>query len=104
MPDLASWNPTRQTREDFEANARAGFDLVLKNYCETIESQAAGTGLKRTPKKRSREHFYWLARFQVRGDKPAQIWRFHPVQHRGSQRAVEKAIKELAKFIGLTLR
>ncbi len=102
--DLGRWDPSRESRDGFEAKAKAWFEHALKEYCDAVEAQSIGAGLKRTPEKRSREHFAWLARFQIRGEKPADIWRFHPVRHHGSRRAVEKAIKDLAQFIGLTLR
>lgn len=103
-PDLGSWNPTRESRAEFQANAKVQFELILDQYCDAVETQAIRAGLKRTREKRSFAHFYWLARFQVHGETPAHIWRFDPARHQGSRRAVEKAIKDLARLIELTLR
>jgi hypothetical protein len=100
--DLGKWNSVEQPRKDFEVQTRNWFEFALQQYCDGVEAQAISAGLSRTPEKRSIDHFYWLARVQVKSERPADIWRYNPARSRGSRRAVEKAISDLAKFIGLT--
>lgn len=102
--DLGRWDSLEQPRKDFEVQTRKLFEFALQQYCEGVEAQAIEAGLSRTPEKRSIDHFYWLARVHVKCEKPADIWRYNAARSGGSRRAVEKAVSDLAKFIGLTLR
>jgi hypothetical protein len=87
------WSPITQEWADFEEAALK----ELERYRIKVERWAREQRLKRAPEKRARRdgdaglHFEWLARWQVQG------W-----PHLSS--AVEKAVKETAALIGLTLR
>jgi hypothetical protein len=97
------WDPTGERRAVYEAHARQSFDAALKNHLDAAEKEARARGLRRTPEKREAEHFAWLARVYLNGETPAQVWRSLPRGDRRSRRAVEQAIKRLAKFIGTDL-
>jgi hypothetical protein len=56
--DLGRWDPAEQLRGDFEVQTRNWFEFALRQYCDSVEDQAIGAGLGRTPEKRSIDHFY----------------------------------------------
>jgi hypothetical protein len=99
-----AWDPTMDTRTEFEKSAKDLFQKSLGAYCDLVEAAAIDQGLRKTRSKRTPEHYRWLARFQVKGESPADIWRSLPTGDSRSRRAVEKAIQEAARDIGLTLR
>lgn len=100
--ELRTWDFTDSTRETFEAQARAAFEQALHDYCDDAERKARDLNFERVPEKRNPEHFRWLARYQVKGESAGDIWRSLNGDSR-SRRAVEKAIRDTASDIGLTL-
>jgi hypothetical protein len=99
-----AWDATLSTRTEFEAAIRSAFDKALHQYWKRIETAACAQGFRRTRDKRNPEHLYWLARYQVRHESPAAIWRSLPARDNRTRRAVEKAIGDAARAIGLTRR
>jgi hypothetical protein len=108
---FGDWQFATQHRAGFEAFARQLFERRLKQYCVQVERLA--TGFQLTPEKRQPEHFAWLARAAVKGERPADIWKSlgppgvragkRTLATRGGliRRAVEKAISDTASQIGL---
>jgi hypothetical protein len=122
-PKLRPWDPTSLTRADYEAQTMSIVERQLAIYCDDVEKRARVADLTRTPERRELEHFYWLARYQVKGEGPAEIaegrdlggcWsstgssceeKAAITRDRAAKvEAVKKAITRLAKFIGLTPR
>jgi hypothetical protein len=104
--DLEGWRPEDEGRADFVHRSRAQFEPMLAQYCKKVEGLAIGAGYVLVPNRpQVEEHLAWLARHQVRHEAPAEIWKSLKAEHRNrSRRAVEKAIRETALLIGLTLR
>lgn len=94
------WDITRQSPAEFEAQVVNH----LKDYFERVEAKGRALGFVQTPDKRNRDHFVWLARFHVKGERTVDIWRSVPCGDTRGRRAFEMAIRRTAKEIGLTLR
>jgi hypothetical protein len=98
------WQPMEEPRAEFIRRALARLNAELVVYCDAIEAHATTAGYILIPdRSRSEDHFKWLVRFQVKCEKPAEIWKSYKGDKR-SRRAFEKAIQETAKLIGLTPR
>jgi len=69
------WEIEREDRRSFEARVTKQFRGALKAYGDENEQRAERAGLLRTPERRNKDHFFWLARHQVRGEKFADIAR-----------------------------
>jgi hypothetical protein len=100
----AGWDVGLSTRRAFESETRTAFETALRQYCDGMETRAQAHGFDKSREQRSLEHYRWLARFQVNGESPAAIWRSLPARDNRTRRAVEKAIRDTARRIGLTLR
>lgn len=99
------WDVLAMTRDAFEAKVRGAFQEALKEYCDRREVAARAHGLQKAPaEKRTLEHYRWLARYQVKGESFADIWRSLPQGDDRDRRAVEVAIHRTADEVGLTLR
>lgn len=112
------WEPVLGllTRAEAERVIRDSFDRYLRGHLDAMEeaTQRAQvwpedpTGnqsrpapqMRRTPEKRSPEHFEWLARYQVEGLSFSKL--AHAVYR--SRPTVTDAVKRAADFIGLPLR
>jgi hypothetical protein len=93
---LIPWQPERETKEQASARLYRAIDRHLV----AVEERVKAEGLKRTPERRSPEHFLWLAGYQVSGWSQNRIAEAVGVD--GA--AVVRAINTLAKTVGLTLR
>jgi len=87
----------------------ARYRAYMDDYIENIRGQAKALGyvVKPPPQKQKREHFAWLVRYQVAGESYATIARDYSTKsadEAAAWHAVQKAIKTLAKDIGLPLR
>jgi hypothetical protein len=76
------------------------FEKELRQYCD----QAERWRLPRSPEKRYLDDFQWLTLYQIRGQSAAEIWKGLPRGDKRGRTAVHKAIIDLSKEIGLTLR
>jgi hypothetical protein len=107
--DCAAWDVTTTTRSNYEAEARAAFERQLRFYCNLLEEDARRARFEQTPEKRNPDHYRWLARNYCLGETPAHLWRSllrnpkrrHPDEP--TRRAVEKAIHDTARVLGLSL-
>lgn len=101
---LEGWLPSDEGLAQFERRVRAQFEAQLASYCDKVNHQALALGYVPTPARREADpHLTWLARFQVKRESPADIWRSFEGDNR-TRRAFEKAIRETATLLGLTLR
>jgi hypothetical protein len=94
-PILITWDPLRER----EAAFRQRVDV----YIGQIHMRAKGLGLLKSPEKREPEHVLWLVRYQVND------WTYEQIldEYRSPDTdisTVEKAVRETARLIGLTLR
>lgn len=100
-PDFGAWEWRGVSRRAFEEHARQRFREDLEAYCDRVELQIRASGFVPTPEKRSEDHFFWLARYQVKGE------RFADIARNGfalTPKQVEMAIRRIARFVGLKLR
>lgn len=99
--DLPSWDPLRQTREDFELEARSAFEAALDKYVSTLTGIADSSGYLPYPNRRVvGERMAWLVMWQVKGLSAGQI-----AEACGQERRViERAISECISLIGLPRR
>ena len=72
-------------------------------FCESLEEQAIAGGMEGTRDMREPVHFQWLARRIVKGERIADIHRSLASSVSNTQRAIGKAINELARALDLTL-
>lgn len=96
------WVPWWRTWADYEAELRTAFERVLREYRRARETEAVQRGLRPSPEKRDIDrHLAWLVQFQVKGQTYNAI-------AKGSDgadlRNVQRAIKDMARLLGLTLR
>jgi hypothetical protein len=98
----AAWNPRLETRADATERIMGELRSHLSKIMNKIEDeQRVRVGDTPTPIKRSgRDHFIWLARYQVLGASFRQI---ADTEYREPQTVFE-AIKDTATLIGLPLR
>jgi hypothetical protein len=90
----------------FQFQAVQQFKQELEGYIERARAAAKDHGAVPTIVKGTEfeeEHLTWLARAAVKRERPADIWKSLPMGNIRGRRAVEKAIRETAKLIGLTL-
>jgi hypothetical protein len=98
------WDPNLYSRGTFEAAVRNRFEQSLREYCDRVLAEARAQGLVKTEEKRNPDHYFWLAQYQVSQKSPADQWRSLPQGESRTRRAVEKAIRETARELGLTPR
>jgi hypothetical protein len=91
-----AWNPAKEEPTDFREHIHRVVDAFLDTY---IEIAAEGMGVVKTPRKR-REHFDWLALFQVTPAKLQEIAAKYNVE----PQTVSDGIKSAAEMIGLRPR
>jgi hypothetical protein len=95
------WEFERETRRRFETRVIGEFRRALTAYCDAMEKRAESEGLLRTPERRNEDHFFWLARNRIKGQKFVDI----ALLSEGLRpKQVQVAAKRLADFIGLTRR
>jgi hypothetical protein len=111
-PDpLRLWyDPTHYSRQDFKAAVLEETARIVDAHCDRVDALMRQKGLRRAPSKRDFRHFWWLARFQVKGESFESI----AGDSRSADKAdatealtadaVEVAVRRTARFIGLTLR
>jgi hypothetical protein len=68
-PTLPRFNPERISIEEYESEAHA----VMMEYMDTVLKEFEACGLVQPIGKKSLEHFDWLVRFQVLGQRPGEI-------------------------------
>ncbi len=96
---------THKTRREAEEIIRAKFEEALTAHFNRLLANYERAGYHRTPQKqakKARDHFLWLAEFQVKRqsyEKICKRWEPNSTSH-----MVERAIKRLAKFLELPLR
>jgi hypothetical protein len=106
------WEPTYDHRKKIKEEITLAFKNRLEEYLDSIEALVSERGFVKTKSKNEREHFEWLACFQVKVMSYEEIRdAFRPTADSGQQtylsddtKAVRKAVNELARFIGLPLR
>jgi hypothetical protein len=94
------YEPTTWYRSEYEKRIKEHFEARLQSYLNNIDSLAETQGLVRSPLRHSKEHFEWLVLYQVGKVKREDIAKMYKV----TKDAVNKAVPEIAKLIGLTLR
>jgi hypothetical protein len=99
------WLVFHEAESAFRERAVQQFKQELEGHIERARAAAKDHGAVPTIVKGTEfeEHLIWLARAAVKGERPADIWKSLPVGAIRGRRAVEKAIRETAKLIGLTL-
>lgn len=98
-----SWRPDEEGRSAYERRIQECFRRTLARYLDEVEQLATAAGYVRmTDRPQIDEHLKWLVRYQVKGQKPAEIWK--SLKQRRSRRAVEKAIRDTAALLRLTMR
>lgn len=97
----AEWDPYTETRAAAEERITAEVAWQVRREFDAIEAGRRAAGQHLAPIKRTgREHFRWLARYQVRGESYAAIARAVCRE----RQTVKEAIQETALLIGLPLR
>jgi len=100
------WLVFNEDESAFRERAVQQFKQELEGYnIERARAAAKDHGAVPTIVKGAEfeEHLTWLTRYVGKGERPAGIWKSLPVGNIRGRRAVEKAIRETAKLIGLTL-
>jgi hypothetical protein len=106
------WEPTYDFRRSIKQEIQEAFNQQLEAYLDRIESLVKERGFVKTKQKNEREHFEWLACFQVKGMSYGEIkdsfkQQTNPrnkVYVSDDTKSIRKAIGDLAKFIQLPLR
>lgn len=106
------WEPTHEFRKKIKEEIIRAFNERLEEYLDSIEAMVSERGFVKTKRKNEREHFEWLACFQVKGMSYEEIKEsFRSGADAGSRtylsddtKVIRKAVNELARFIGLPLR
>jgi hypothetical protein len=101
--DFGAWSVTQLTKIKFREECQIRFDRELNLFVDKVEQLAVDAGMERTREKREEDHFYWLARYLVKGETTAEIHRFSPKMQNSSRRAITKAIFTLAADLDLPL-
>ena len=101
--DCGFWPITQLTRKEFKGQCQRLFEEKFKEFCHAVEVKAKA-GMKRTREKREHDHFVWLARHLVKGEKAGDIKRFSANLEKTSVRAINKAITALARELELPIR
>src|SRR5262249_31883886 len=97
---LRGWVPTLEIRSDYEQMAKETLSREIKAY---LDAQAKSyPELIPSSWKREREHFDWLARYQCREERIADIARTE--RKRRAPSSVKGAIDDVSEFIDLSLR
>lgn len=111
-PDrLRLWyDSTHYPRQFFMAAVLKEVARMVNAHCDRVEALMRQKGLRRAPSKRDFRHFWWLARFQVKGESFENIAGDSrsadraDVTEKVTADAVEVAVRRTARLIGLTLR
>lgn len=90
-PDPPEYSPATMTRDDYLT--------LVHGYMAEVEAAYRKGGWEEAPVKRNLEAFEWLARYQVKGESLRRI-----AGHEDGKPTVQKAIRQVAELIGLTLR
>ena len=97
-------NPISTAPADYKAALIRRIGHAVDDYCdrivEQIEGPALEAGFRRTPERREIQHIDWLVRHQIEGVSFASIL----PSKRSARQTVHKAVKDLANYIGLTVR
>jgi hypothetical protein len=102
---VLGWLIFNEAESAFRERAVQQFKQELEGYIERARAATKDHGAVPTIVKGTEfeEHLTWLARVVGKGERAADIWKSLPVGTIRDRRAVEKAIRETAKLIGLTL-
>jgi hypothetical protein len=112
MFEHPGWEPTYDYRKTIKQEILMAFNQHLDEYLDRMESLVEERGYVKSKRKNEREHFEWLACFQVKGMSYAEIKDKFKSQTNSKEKtylsddtkAIRKAINDLAKYIGLQLR
>ncbi len=96
------WNPTRQSRAEAEAAARAAFEDNMRARFDSVEAKARERGYLPALAKREDVHFKWVVRRRVLDEPYEDIVK--ACGHKVTSDAVRHAVKETADFIGVPPR
>jgi hypothetical protein len=93
---------TARTRRQIRDEICKALKRELEVYLDRMECLARERGFTTVPNKFTSEHYEWLVYFQVKGHPYEKIRLKYSMI--SSPQAIQKAIKQLAAFIGLPLR
>lgn len=96
------WEPDQKSR----AETKKLLNEASEQYLNQVENKALSEGWEYTPEKREKDHFVWLAQYQIKGMNYQEIADEHELitgKVKGDD-AIRKGIQESAKQIGLRLR
>lgn len=99
--DRIRWNPTWITRAQFEEEWLEIMRMTLEPYCDQVEDLMNKAGYRQETRKRSPDHFKWLARYQCCTD---ETFDSIATSCAKSRPTVTEGIKSAADSIELTLR
>jgi hypothetical protein len=103
----AGWNGEEETWKDFEDRVTRRFKKQLQEYRVDITNLAVNQGWTERHDFKEKQHFDWLALYQVRQTSPKEITKHFSLVRRkpfNIENTVFKAVGRKAKLIGLTLR
>jgi hypothetical protein len=97
-----AWEPDLERQAEYRQRLLQRLD----RYLAVVQAAAERAGAQSVPVKRNPEHYFWLARVQVRGESIADICRNSVDGDSGWKQydAFKKAVERTAAEIGLTLR
>jgi hypothetical protein len=101
--DFGSWPLTQQTKLVFRQECQRIINRELNAFCNSLEKQAVAAGMERTHEKRQFDHFQWLARRLIKGERISDIQRSLETFVRITPRAIGKATNELAGELGIDI-
>lgn len=106
-----SWRPGEESRAEFVRRALTQIHKELDAFCNQVEAHALENGYIRVARRgQIQQHLSWLVRYQVKRERPADIWRSLLRNLRYRQKgeltrdAIDKAVRDTARIIGLTRR
>ncbi len=102
----AGWDPLTETRAQAEQRIRKSFLVKLKDYLDLLEEGLGETHkYKKTKEIRRKEHFSWLALYQIKEMSPGEIIKHYSKRYTiGEESTVYLAVKKTAELIELPLR
>jgi hypothetical protein len=101
----SGWNPHLESWKEFEDCLSKAFERSVQKYRSDVEHFLLKAKWKPTADIRQRDHFDWLALYQVRGYSPSRIADELIQKHiNKTENTVLKAVTKTAGLIGLTLR
>jgi hypothetical protein len=106
MFEAQGWLGESEDWIEFKRRATDTFNEQLKAYKVGVDAKLKHIGSRSAPKLREKDHFRWLALYQVRGWSPRKLATDLIENDRRdiSENGVLRAIRRKAQLIGLTLR